>query len=470
MLFEQFERNALSHYSYAVGCPADGRIAIVDPQRDVDFYLQFAHAYGVRISHVLETHIHADYASGARELAELADAELCVSGYDEGEQFEVRFPHRDLREGDTIELGSVRIEVLHTPGHTPEHVAFLVWDLARTKEIPQLMLSGDFLFVGSVGRPDLLGEGETLALAGRMQESITEKLRGLPDGLEIHPAHGAGSMCGSGMSGRPISTLGFERIANPYLAERMSKDAFVEKLIGSVPPFPEYYRRMKRVNSAGPKPLGRLPGATPIDPARFRELVEKGHAVIDLRDQASFGAEHVPGSFGIGLRGNLSGWAAWVVPYDTPILLVVPDSPLGAAVHEASRALVRVGLDDVVGYLDGGMQAWLEAGLPATSTPQLTAVDLGERLRQGEELHVIDVRGRDEWEQGHIEGAEHVPGGELQNRLDRIPKDGKPMAIVCGSGYRSTVAASVLERHGFKSVRNLAGGMNGWRQAGLPVS
>ncbi len=470
MLFQQFERNVLSHFSYAVGCPADGRIAVVDPQRDVDFYLQFARSYGVRISHVLETHIHADYASGARELAQLAGAELCVSGYDEGERFEVGFPHRDLREGDSIELGSVRIEVLHTPGHTPEHLAFLVFDGARSSETPQLMLSGDFLFVGSVGRPDLLGDEETLALAGRMYDSVTEKLKGLPDGLEIHPAHGAGSMCGSGMSGRSLSTLGFERVANPYLSSGLSRDRFVEKLVGSVPPFPDYYRRMKTVNSMGPTILGGLPGTTPIEAARFRELAEGGHVVLDLRDQASFGAEHVPGSFGIGLQGPLSVWAAWVVPYDTPILVVVPDSPLGTAVHEASRALVRVGLDDVVGYLEGGMQAWLEAGFPVTSTPQLSAVDLAERLRRGDKLQVIDVRSRAEWDDGHIAGAVHVMGGELEKRLDEIPRNGDRLAIVCGSGYRSTVAASVLERHGIRGAYSLAGGMTGWRQAGLPMA
>ena len=258
MLFERFEVPGLSHYSYAVGCPGVGKVAIVDPQRDVDIYLDFARAQGVEIAYILETHIHADYASGARELAQYTGAELMVSGYDKGELFEVAFRHRDLFEGNTVELGAVRIEALHTPGHTPEHLSFLVYDGSRSREIPMLMLTGDFLFVGSLGRPDLLGEEAKRGLAHELYKSAREKIAGLPDGLEIHPAHGAGSMCGSGMSGRSYSTLGFERIANPYLAP-LTEAAFVERILESVPPFPEYYKRMKLINSIGGLVFPQLP-------------------------------------------------------------------------------------------------------------------------------------------------------------------------------------------------------------------
>lgn len=467
MLFERFEDQGLAQYSYAVGCPGSGKIAIVDPRRDVDIYLQFAHERGLAISHVLETHIHADYASGARELAECTGAELLVSGHDRGETFEVTFPHRDFMDGDSIEIGSVRVEALHTPGHTPEHLSFLVYDGARSAETPMLMLSGDFLFVGSLGRPDLLGEAQKQALAERLFASVREKLAKLPDGLEIHPAHGAGSMCGAGMSGRPVSTLGFERIANPYLDPKLTREEFIRKLLAATPPFPDYYRRMKKVNAEGPKLLHGLPGRQEIEAGEFHQLVESGHLVIDLRDQLAFGGGHIPGSFGIGLGPNLSTWASWVVPYERPILLV-PDDP--ARVEEAVRALVRVGLDDVRGFLEGGIAAWRNAGLPLSETAQTTPSQLHEALQGDEAPRVLDVRSDQEWESGHVEGALHVFGGDLPKRTEEMPRNGHRLALVCGSGYRSTVAASVLERAGFRNLLNVTGGMGAWQRAGLPVA
>lgn len=469
MLFERFEDQGLAQYSYAVGCPGSGKIAIVDPRRDVDVYLQFAHEQGLTISHVLETHIHADYASGARELAERTGAEHLVSAYDAGETFEVTFPHRDLRDGESIEIGAVRIEALHTPGHTPEHLSFLVYDQARSAETPMLMLSGDFLFVGSLGRPDLLGEAQTRSLAERLYASVRDKLAKLPDGLEIHPAHGAGSLCGAGMSGRPVSTLGFERIANPYLDPKLTRDEFIDKLLASTPPFPAYYRRMKRVNSEGPTLLHGLPGLEAIEAEEFHRQVDSGHVVIDLRDQLAFGGGHIPGSFGIGGGTNLSTWASWVVPYDQPILLVPNDPNRPEQVEEAVRALVRVGLDDVRGHLEGGIASWRNAGYPLAETAQTTPPQLREALQSGEAPRVLDVRSDQEWESGHIEGALHIFGGDLPKRLEELPRNGHGLALVCGSGYRSTVAASVLERAGFRNLRNVTGGMGAWEKAGLPT-
>lgn len=467
MLFERFETPGLAHYSYAVGCPAVGKMAVVDPKRDVDTYIEFAQAHNLKISHILETHIHADYASGARELAQQTGAELCLSGYDKGEIYEVAFPHKELYDGDTIEIGSVRIEALHTPGHTPEHLSFLVYDTIRSPQVPMLMLSGDYLFVGSLGRPDLLGEEAKRGLAEKLFYSVQEKIKNLPDGLEIHPAHGAGSMCGAGMSGRALSTLGFERIANPYLQKDLTLEAFVEKILSTVPPFPEYYKRMKRVNAEGPALLHGLPGNQPIVVSRFRELVEAGHVVIDLRDQLSFGAGHIPGSFGIGAGTSLSTWASWVVPYDTPILLVSPDAGL---VEETIRALIRVGLDEIKGYLQGGIEEWIKAGYTLQSTPQLPPVELYHRLQHDATLQVLDVRSDTEWASGHIAGALHIMAGDLEKNLTKIPHDHKPLAVVCASGYRSTVAISLLERAGFHNLWNVTGGMNAWKQAGLPMT
>jgi hydroxyacylglutathione hydrolase len=467
MIFERFEDKGLAQYSYAVGCEASRQVAIVDPRRDVDIYLRFATERGVRITHVLETHIHADFASGARELAERAGAELRVSAYDEGEAFQVSFPHGDLHDGEEIALGAVRIRALHTPGHTPEHLSYLIFDGARSHQVPMLMLSGDFLFVGSLGRPDLLGEEQKRALAGRLFESVRDKLAGLPDGLEVHPGHGAGSMCGAGMSGRPMSTLGYERLANPYLDPLLSREAFVARILGNVPPFPPYYRRMKRVNSEGPRLLGdELPGRAPLSVQELRDLMEEGGVVVDLRDQIAFGGGHVPGAFGIGAGNSLSTWAAWVVPYDRPIVLVAqaPEQLDGSV-----RALLRVGLDDLRGHLDGGIDAWTGSGLPLAEVPQIGARQLEESLQDGDRITVVDVRNDSEWNAGHVEGAIHIPGGELAGRSAELPRDGR-LAILCQSGYRSTVASSVLARRGFGNVVNVTGGMQAWRKAGLPVA
>ena len=466
MLFERFEDKGLAHYSYAVGCSEVGELAIIDPRRDVDVYQSFAHSRGLAITRVLETHIHADFASGARELAARTGAHLLVSGHDEGEEYSVEFEHDDIFNGGAIELGSVKIEALHTPGHTPEHLAFLVYDLIRSHLMPQLLLSGDFLFVGSLGRPDLLGEEATRGLAEKMHASVRGKLASLPDGVEVHPAHGAGSLCGSGMSGRPTSTLGYERIANPFLDPGLSREEFVERLVGDVPPFPPYYRRMKKVNSQGPKILEGLPGQRQIEAAEFHSLLDTGHLVIDMRDQFAFGGGHIPGAFGIGFDADLSQWAAWVVPYDTPLLLM-PGSP--DQVEEAVRALIRVGLDDVRGYLGDGMAAWTRAGYPLAKTPQLTAREAHDLIEDPDRIEVVDVRTDQEWESGHIEGARHIMGGWLPQRTEELPHDGTRIATICSTGYRSTVAASVLERAGF-AVANISGGMTAWSSADLPTT
>jgi hydroxyacylglutathione hydrolase len=464
MLFERFEDKGLSQYSYAVGCKAHGAVAIVDPRRDIDVYTAYAAAQDVKIAYVLETHVHADFASGARELAQKTGARLLVSRFDKGELFEVRFPHEDLDDGQAITLGSARIVARHTPGHTPEHMAYLVYDTNRSADAPQMMLSGDFLFVGSLGRPDLLGEDAKLALAGMQYDSV-RKLADLPDGLEVHPGHGSGSMCGAGMSDRPMSTLGFERLANPYLRKGLGREQFIAEILGNVPPFPPYYRRMKKLNSDGPPLLDGVPRPAALSAADVRSRMDRGEVVVDLRDQLAFGAGHIPSAFGIGAGQSLSTWASWVVPYDTPILLVAEDD---GQIEGAVRSLVRVGLDSVVGYLAGGMNAWRQAGFPETTLPQLSPRELHDRLRRGEQLRTIDVRADGEWKSGHIEGATLIMGGHLADRADELRGNG-PIAIVCGAGYRSTVAASVLERAGVGPVYNVTGGMTAWRAAGLPT-
>jgi len=507
VFFERIEDKGLAQYSYVIACERAGVAAVVDPRRDIDVYVDLAKARGFRITHVLETHIHADFASGACELAAATGAELAVSAYDRGELYETQFAHRPLADGESIVLGRVRLQALHTPGHTPEHLSFLVFDGARSATQPMIMLSGDFLFVGSLGRPDLLGEDAKRALAAKLFDSVRRVLAPLPDHLEIAPGHGAGSMCGAGMSGRAVSTLGFERIANPYLRADLTEEQFVEMILSRVPPFPDYYRRMKALNARGPRVLNvvnGVPGLTPISVARARELLciqeplavgvvgagagagagaggttaraEDGdgaallnggcHVLIDLRDQISFGSGHIHGAFGIGAGTNVSTWASWVVPYETPMLLIANNRNDAEA---AVRSLVRVGLDDVRGVIDGGVDAWRAAGGELERVPQTDPVSLAARLAAGETgLHVLDVRADDEWEAGHVAGAQHIMAGELAKRMDEVPRDGT-LAVICGTGYRSTVASSLLARAGRTNLLNVTGGMAAWRSAGLPV-
>ena len=464
MLLERFEVKGLSHYSYAVGCPQAGKVVIVDPERNVDRYLEFAARHRLTISHVLETHIHADYASGTRVLAERTGAEACVSGHDRGETYETAFAHRDLADGETLEIGGVRIRALHTPGHTPEHLSYLLYERARSEAVPAIMLSGDFLFVGSLGRPDLLGEEAKQGLARQMHDSVREKLADLPDGLEVHPAHGADSMCGSGMSGRSSSTLGFERVANPYLDPALDQARFVERLLGTVPPFPPYYLRMKQLNAEGAPAVEGNVEALAV--GKFRALMDSGHVVVDLRDHLAWSGGHVPASLGLGAAKQLAMWAAWVVPYDRPVLLVAEnDDQAGCAV----RALARVGLDDVAGSLAGGIGAWRAEGLPMRQTIVMSVGELHERLASGAAVNVLDVRGPGEWSAGHIDGSVNVHAGQLAQRLAEVPSGDAPLAVTCAGSYRSTAAVSVLERAGHDNVINVTGGMDAWVAAGLPI-
>ena len=466
MLLERFEDSGLSQYSYVVGCPASGEAAIVDPRRDIGVYLDFAADRGLRIRYVIETHIHADFASGARQLGEESGAPVLVSGHDQGEAFEVAFAHHDLRHGDAIEVGAVRLEAVHTPGHTPEHMSYLVYDGARSSTEPMALLSGDFLFVGSLGRPDLLGEEAKLGLANQLYESVQGRLAGLPDWLEVLPAHGSGSMCGSNIGGRPASTLGYERITNPYLDPRLGRDEFVELILGSVPPFPDYYRRMKALNALGAPSLALDQPVPELAVDDLAAGVRAGAVVVDVRDDLEFGASHVPRAYNIGLGDDLSTWAAWYLPYETPLVLVAPDIDTA---REAVVGLARVGLDDVRGSLRGGMSAWIDAGKPTVTLPQLTLDEL-ERGIEDEALLVLDVREDNEWESGHLATAVHVRGGDVPRHSRELAAIGRPVAVICQTGYRSSAAASVLQRDGVSGVANVPGGVGAWQAGGRPLS
>ncbi len=462
MQLERFEVPGLAHYSYLLG--SEGKAVVIDPKRDVDVYLKYAEAHNLSITHVLETHIHADYASGAKQLAGATNCELWLSGHDQGEDFQYQFTHHQFRDGDELVIGDLRIIALHTPGHTPEHLSFLVFEKSRCGQ-PMALLTGDFIFVGSLGRPDLLGDVAKQKLAGELYDSVHEKIAGLADGVEIHPAHGAGSLCGAGMSERPQSTLGYERFCNVFMADR-DKAEFVDTVLKSVPEFPDYYRRMKRINSGGPPILDSVPGLKAIPPREVQEALKSNTIIIDLRRPEAFGGAHIPGAFNIGAGQNLSMWAAWVVPYDQPIILAGDD---GVNIEEACRGLIRVGLDDLRGYVKGGMKAWIEAGFEQAHLPQIGVSELHSRVEQTTTTYVLDVRSPAEWKSGHIEGAVHIPGGSLSKHIDQVPSDG-PVHVVCGSGYRSSIATSLLQRGGRGNMINVDGGMGAWNAQHLPTT
>jgi hydroxyacylglutathione hydrolase len=461
MILERFEVPGLAHYSYLLA--SQGNAVVIDPKRDIETYIDYARAKDLVISHVLETHIHADYVSGTRALSAASSAQLWVSAHDEGQEYLYQYGDRRLRDGDELVIGDLRLVALHTPGHTPEHLSFLAYEQSRCGQ-PMALFSGDFLFVGSLGRPDLMGEEMKRKLAASLYQSVHTKISHLPDGVEVHPAHGAGSLCGAGMSQRPQSTLGYERFCNVFLAG-YDEQQFIDCILASVPEFPDYYRRMKKINAQGPPILKALPGEAPLRPHEFQKAHEQTDAmIIDLRRPEAFGGAHIPGAFNIGAGPNLSMWAAWVVPYDRPILLVGDG---GTDLQEARRSLIRVGFDQIEGYLKGGIPAWIEAGFKQAHIPQISVQELAHKLSSREQISILDVRSPNEWREGHIEQAIHIPGGELPKRLEELPREGQ-IYVICGSGYRSSVATSVLARAGRHALINVLGGMTAWNKQALP--
>jgi hydroxyacylglutathione hydrolase len=458
MNIEQIVTPGLAHFSYLV---VSGKEALViDPRRDIQIYQERAAFYEANIRYVLETHIHADYASGARQLALSTGAELCLSGHDEGEEYAYRFPHRELRDGETLALGKLRVEILHTPGHTPEHLCFLLHDLGSCGE-PLALFSGDFLFAGSVGRPDLLGKERTRTLVHELYRSLRRLMDRLPDGVLLFPGHGAGSLCGSSLAERTLSTLGYERHCNRYLTQG-TEEEFVGYILSTLPEFPDYYRRMKELNSQGPPLVEKIPGEKALFLEEFLSFYKREDVlVLDVRSPEAFGGAHIPGAVNLGLSPSLPVWAGWVLPYNKDLLLV---GERGENLLEARRSLLRVGHDWILGYLSGGMSSWIAAGLPLDHVPQASVAELAERLGEfaANGQAILDVRSPQEWREGHIAGARHIPCGELPKRLQELSKE-VSYWVFCGSGYRSGIAVSLLKQAGFRRLVNVIGGMGAWK-------
>jgi rhodanese-related sulfurtransferase/glyoxylase-like metal-dependent hydrolase (beta-lactamase superfamily II) len=417
---------------------------------------------------VIETHLHADFVSGHRELAARTGAKIYL-----GAAANAQFEHVAVKDGDVLRIGReglpqnapVELRFLSTPGHTPESMCILVTDLSRSNK-PCVVLTGDTLFIGDVGRPDLSPNHTPRELAGLLYDSLHQKLLTLPDDVEVYPAHGAGSLCGKNMSTERSSTIGDQRRLN-YALQPMSRESFVNMMTCDLPERPEYFAQDAEINRRGPALLTELPPCQPYPPAAAWEQIQKGVVPLDTRPAAQFGAGHVPGAINIGLAGQYATWAATVIGLGKPLLLIAEDQD---QVQESQVRLARVGIESVVGYLEGGMIAWEKAGLPMVQLSQISVHELREfEVRAPENgWQIVDVRRHGEWNAGHLPGAVHLPLDHLSAVIDSLdPK--KPTAIHCKSGYRSAIACGLLQARGFKEVHNVVGGYDAWVHSGFPT-
>ncbi|HEY0038165.1 MAG TPA: rhodanese-like domain-containing protein [Longimicrobium sp.] len=471
MILKHFYDEKLAQASYLVGCAATGEALVVDPNRDADTYVRAAETAGLRVTHVTETHIHADFVSGARELAERTGARLHLS--DEGDadwKYAYASEHDAvlLKDGDTFRVGNVRVEVMHTPGHTPEHLSFVITDTAGANQ-PMGVFTGDFVFVGDVGRPDLLEKaanvtGTMEAGAHDLFQSLQRFKAELPDFVQIWPGHGAGSACGKALGAVPQSTLGYERLFNWGLAAADEAE-FVEAVLAGQPEPPKYFAQMKRINTEGPRVLGGLPRPVSLDAAELPALIDGRALVVDTRPAPAYARAHVPGTLNIPLNRSFNTWAGWLLPYDHDFYLIVEQT---GSVGEAVRDLAMIGLDRVAGFFTADViDAWRAAGREIGTVKQMTADELADQIASGD-VNVVDVRGATEWEAGHLPGVPNVPVGYLAERLAELPA-GRPLVVHCQGGARSAIAASLLQANGVWSVVNLTGGYQEWVGGGHPV-
>lgn len=455
MYFEQFYLGCLAHASYMLG--SGGEAAVVDPQRDVEIYLKAADEQGLKIRHIFETHLHADFVSGHLELAERTGAKIYI-----GAEAGATFPHVAMRDGSEVRFGKLRITALETPGHTPEGICLVVTDEEKSSD-PWAVLTGDTLFIGDVGRPDLSKTHTPQQLAGSLYDNLHGKLMKLGDKVLVYPAHGAGSLCGRNMRAERSSTIGTERLTN-YALQIKTREEFIRQLTDNLPSRPEYFLQDAQINRAGAPALTEMRDLPPIAAPELNALLQQGVFVLDVRPNADFAAAHVPGSVNIALSGQFASWAGTIMGLSARPVLVA-DTPEQYA--EARLRLARVGIEDPRGFLQGGVTAWKQAGLPLASVQQITVQELSDRQRDNG-LQVLDVRREGEWQAGHIEGAEWFP---LDNFKISAPEldSSAPVAIHCQGGYRSMIACSLFQRAGLENVVNVTGGFDAWRQAGLPV-
>lgn len=458
MLLRYFYDERLAHASYMVGCQRTGEALIIDPGRDIDQYLAMAQKEKMRITYVADTHIHADYVSGARELGAQTGATLYLS--DEGDA-NWKYGYADqpnvilVKDGDTFKVGNIKLKVLHTPGHTPEHISFLLTDAANADR-PMGIFTGDFLFVGDVGRPDLLEEAAGLVgtkePGARRQFQSVQSFKELPDYLQIWPAHGAGSACGKALGAIPSSTLGYEKLFNPAF-QFAEEDAFVKWLLDGQPEPPWYFAQMKKVNKVGPELLDNLEEPSPLSREEIDTLLAKDALVIDLRSREEFAKAHIPNTLNVPLRTDFSTFVGWFVNYDKPLYLIAPAKQDMAEIISALR---KIGVDNLAGV------AMADVVTQGTNEPlpEISAADLAKKLPQNG-IQLLDVRNLTEFKERHMDGAMHIPLGHLPRRLSQVPSD-RPVFVNCQSGYRSQMATSWLHAHGRRNVVNMKDGFEVW--------
>ncbi len=453
MLLKHFFIGKIAHSSYILA--GKNSCAVIDPQRDVDHYINEARALGVDITHIFQTHLHADFISGHMDLAEKTGAKIYVA-----KSAKCSFDHIALSEGDSIELEDMVLNVLETPGHTPEHLSYVVIDKSRS-ERPVGVFVGDTLFVGDVGRPDLFPD-IAKELAGKLFHSLHDKLLKLPDYVEVYPAHGAGSLCGRAMGAKWRTTIGYERNFNSALKIR-EESAFIKSLTEEMPPAPDHFSRCSDINRKGPGLIANLSTKEELNAIQFKQRIENSNIlVLDTRGYHSFCSQHIPGAWHIDINGNFPIFAGWVLPIDKDILLVADDYQKAL---EANSWACRVGVDRIIGYLDGGMIAWAMAGLKTSHIELISAEDLHEMVTGNNNFVLLDVRAPLEYKDNHIKGAINIQVSELRTRHNELNKNRKTI-IICNSGNRSSLGASILKQHGFTDVYNVAGGMTGYSAAG----
>ena len=459
MIVERIFTPGLAQVAYLVADEMAGEVAEIDPRRDVQVYLEWAADRDFRISAILETHVHADFASGALELAHATGAPIYASRLGDQE-----FEHRGLHDGDRISVGGLVLEARWTPGHTPEHLVFLLFDAAGSTK-PAAMFSGDLIFAGEIGRPDLLGEAHTHQLARQLFETLQSRIADLPDDLLIYPGHTAGSSCGRKISDAAVTTLGAERQFT-YAFQFTDETEFIDAILHEMPAPPSYYPRMKLVNRVGPALLADVPTGVPLSAGEVGAALENGALLIDARAESSFDRAHIPGSYYAGSRPDAIAWVGWRAPYDQSVILLLDRDDQFPAV---ATELHRIGVDEIAGYLAGGIDAWIAHGGNVDQVEALSPERFQALLGDHPAATLLDVRTLDEWRSGHIAQATNEFAGDLAAGADVETAQGELVLLACATGYRSRVAASLLQARGISHIVQLDGGMEAWDAAGLPV-
>jgi len=464
MYFQHVYDKTLAQASYFIGCQKEGVAIVIDPKRDVDTYLEIARQNKMKITHVAETHIHADFLSGSRELAALTGAKMYLSD-EGGEGWQYEFEHEGLRDGSIFKVGNLKFEVLHTPGHTPESISFLLTDTPASDK-PVMIFTGDFVFVGDVGRPDLLEEAAgikgTKDVGVKQMFKSVERFRDLAEYIQVWPGHGAGSACGKALGAVPSTTVGYEKVRNWALQHENDEPGFVKYLLEDQPEPPKYFAMMKKLNKTDRKLVTEVPQLKKLSKEDFKAAMDKGVKVIDTRLKTDFAVGYIPGSINIQGNNAFATWMGWLISYDEPFILIADESTHDDLV----RKLMRIGLDNIQGYVSD-VQVWKELGNKLETADNISIDQLKDILKTNH-TQIVDLRGAAEFKSGHIKGADNVFVGTLEKNLAKVKKD-QQVVIHCQAGDRSSIGYSLLTKNGYRNVKNYSGGMSEWVNKGEPI-